>query len=357
MRRGLSIFAILLAMCTASVASEEFVVLDDGSRIPIRKAIPVLLDPNDPATPHTTASAPHSDSNPHNAIRTSHQSFRVDYRIAQEKIPQVGYELNTGFNLVDSLTGEPLEPARSRFLQTGHGGYIQWTGPARLELKLATGLEALARDSQSLQEHSIYQRGNISYPLFRHTSITSSFASIDRHRLDQSILEEDSLSTSLEQSLAPLPLRLTLTQVTSWHSLQDSLDSDIERQHLLASAHWSISATSTMSFGVESSTLTRESSPNHETNSLGFSEIRLEPLPQLGLRLRATAEERNLPHSGQDVSYSQILLPSISASLDAQVTPGFETGIGILFRPNEPAPLGNTAPSPARFTIFGTSLF
>lgn len=357
MPRGFSILVFFLAIGTASAAGEEFVVLDDGSRIPIRKAIPVLVDSSEPATLHTTATSPRSASNPHNALRTNHQGFRVDYRIAQENSPQVGYELNAGFNLIDSLTGEPLEPARSKFLQIGHGGYLRWTGPNRLELKLATGLEALARDSQSLQEHSVYQRGNISYPLLRHTSIKSSFASIDRHRLDGSILGEDSLSASLEQRLPPLPLRLTLTQATSWHSLQDSPGSDVERQRLLASAHWNIATTSTLSIGVESSTLSREASDSTETTSLGFTEIRFAPLPQVGLRLRATAEERDLPGSGPDGLDTQVFLPSISASLDIQVAPGFETGIGILYRPNDPATPSNPSPAPARITIFGSSLF
>lgn len=357
MRRRFSILAILLAIGTASPASEEFVVLDDGSRIPIRKAIPVLADSTELAALHTSAPTPRSSSNPHSAIRTNHQGFRVDYRIAAENIPQIGYELNTGFNLVDSLTGEPLDPARSRFLQIGHGGYLRWTGPNRLELKLATGLEALARHSESLNEHSVYQRANVSYPLLRHSSIKSSFGSIDRYRMDGSILSEDSVSASFEQRLAPLPVRLALTTANTWQSLQDSPGNDIERQRLLASAHWNIDPASTLSFGVESSTLTREASATSETTSLGFTEIRLEPLPQLGLRIRATAEERTLPNSGPDGSDSQVLLPSISASLDIQVAPSFETGIGILYRPNDPATPSNPSPAPARFTIFGSSLF
>jgi hypothetical protein len=52
-----------------------------------------------------------------------------------------------------------------------------------------------------------------------------------------------------------------------------------------------------------------------------------------------------------------VLIPALSAGLDLQLAPNFETGIGILYRPNAPATPTNSSAAPAQVAIFGSTLF
>ena len=359
MRAGLTILLLLLAIATAKSDEEEFVVLDDGSRIPIRKAIPVVPDSRfGQASSFRTSTTPSRvESNLNNGIRTNHHGVRVDYRIKPQQSPEIGFNLNAGFKLLDSMTGESLDPTLSRNLQISQGGHLQWTGPNKLELKLSAGLETLARDSQAVTEYATYRRTQLSYTPIRNSTIRSSFATIDRQRLDGLLINEENISNSLEQRLPPLPLRLTLTQSATWQSLQDASAGDLERHRLLASALWSFDSSNSLSFGMESSMISREALASTQSTSIAFTELRIEPAPRFGLHLRATAEERNHSNSASHENSSHIFVPSLSAGIDIQLSPRFETGIGVLYRPNPPSTPSNPTPSPTRITIFGSALF
>lgn len=359
MRAWLTILLLLLAIAPAKSEDEEFVVLDDGSRIPIRKAIPVFQDSTFGHGSSFRASTTPSrvESNLNNGLRTNHHGVRVDYRIKPQNSPEIGFNLNAGFKLLDSMIGESIDPTLSRNLQISQGGHLQWTGPNKLELKLSAGLETLARDSQALTEHATYRRTQLSYTPIRNSTIRSSFSTIDRQRLDGLLLNEESISNSLEQRLPPLPLRLTLTQSATWQSLQDSSESDLERHRLLASAFWNFDSSNSLSCGMESSLVSREAVATTQSTTIAYTELRIEPAPRFGLHLRATAEDRTLSNSASHENSSHILVPSLSAGLDIQVSPGFETGIGVLYRPNPPSTPSNPTPSPTRITIFGSALF
>ena len=359
MRAWLTILLVLLAIAPAKSEEEEFVVLDDGSRIPIRKAIPVFQDSRFGQASSFRASTTPSrvESNLNNGLRTNHHGVRVDYRIKPQNSPEIGFNLNAGFKLLDSMTGESLDPTLSRNLQISQGGHLQWTSPNKLELKLSAGLETLARDSQALTEHATYRRTQLSYTPIRYSTIRSSYATIDRQRLDGMLINEENISNSLEQRLPPLPLRLTLTQSATWQSLQDAPAGDLERHRLLASALWSFDSSNSLSFGMESSMISREAISTTQSTSIAFTELRLEPAPRFGLHLRATAEDRNLSNSASHENSSHIFVPSVSAGIDIQLSPVFETGIGVLYRPNQPSTPSNPTPSPTRITIFGSALF
>lgn len=357
MRLSSTILATFLAVCAASAADQDFVVLDNGARIPVRKAIPVLSDASGPAGWHTSAPRPRVESNLHNGIRTNHQGFHVDYRIAPEGAPQIGFDLDAGFRTLDSLTGDSIDPSLSRRLQISHGGHLRWTGPNRLEITLSSKLETALRDSLPLQEHAYVQKGLLAFDPLPRTTLRTSIGSTDRHRLDGTLLHEDAFSTSVEHRLPALPVRLSLSQSSSWLSPMNSDQGDIERHRLLGSAVWNFHQQNTLSVGLESTMLSREADNSSELTSITFTELRLQPLPQLDLRLRATAEDREAPGGTGVEDGARILIPSISAGLDIQLAPGFETGIGLLYRPNAPATPANPTAAPAQFTIFGSALF
>ena len=90
MRHLTTILATLLALGASAALAEEFVVLDNGERIPIRMAIPVISESNGASGWHTSVSSPRQESHLHKGTRTSHQGFHVDYRIAPESAPQMG---------------------------------------------------------------------------------------------------------------------------------------------------------------------------------------------------------------------------------------------------------------------------
>ena len=351
----ITLLLVLLASGAALALDEDYVILDGGARIPIRKAIPVLSETGNASTFSASTSRLRIVSNLQNGTRTSHQGFHVDYRISPENAPEIGYDLDAGFRMLDSITGDSIDPPLSRHLKISQGGHLKWTGPNRLELILSSGMETLAQSEQPLQEYAFVQRGRISLYPIPLTTIRSSIGSTDRHRIDGATLYEEALSIALERHIAPLPLRLTLTQTSAWQSLQDSPTTDVERHRLLGAAHWNFQAGNTLSMGFESSMISREATGSIEQSSITFTEIRIEPLPQFGLRLRATVEDRDIPNATAEDS--RILIPSISAGMDFQLTPSFETGIGILYRPNAPATPANPTPSPTHMTVFGTALF
>jgi hypothetical protein len=357
MRHLTTILATLLALGASAALAEEFVVLDNGARIPIRKAIPVISESNGASGWHTSVSRPRQESHLHKGTRTSHQGFHVDYRIAPESAPQMGYDLDAGFRMLDSMIGDSIDSSLARNMQISQGGHLRWTGPNRLELTLSSTLETALHDTRSYQEHAVVHKGLLSYAPLPHTPLRTSLGSGDRRRLDGTILHEDALSTSLEQRVPLLPLRLTLTQSSAWQSLVDSDDGDIERHRLLGSALWNIQEGTTLSLGVESGMVSRATNDSSELTSIISTELRLQPLPLLGLRLGASAEDRGIPAPADEGCEARVLIPALSAGLDLQLAPNFETGIGILYRPNAPATPTNSSAAPAQVAIFGSTLF
>lgn len=354
MRLLTPIFATLMALGASAALAEEFVVLDNGVRIPIRKAIPVIPESSGW---RTSTPQPRLETNPHTGKRTGHQGFHVNYRIAPEGAPQIGYDLDAGFRTLDSMTGESIDPSHARNMQISQGGHLRWTGPNRLELLFSSKLETHLHDSSLFQGHAVVHKGLVGFAPLRHTTLRTSLEAMDRHRIDGSILHEDALSTSLEQRVPPLPLRLSLAQSSAWQSLMDSDHADVERHRLLGSALWNLQEGAALALGVEASMVSRAANDSSELASTTYTELRLQPLPQLGLRLRASAEDRENPNAANESGEARLIIPSLSAGFDFQFTPGFETGIGILYRPNAPATPANPSPAPAQITIFGSALF
>ncbi len=354
MRLLTTFLATLLGLGASTALAEEFVALDDGVRIPIRKAIPVIPESSGW---RTSTPQPRLEFHPLNGMRTNHQGFHVDYRIAPEGAPRIGYDLDAGFRTLDSMVGDSIDPSLARSMQISQGGHLRWIGPNRLELSHSSKLETALHDTGSFPDHAVVHSGLLAFAPMPHTTLRVSLGSTDRYRIDGSILHEDALSTSLEQRVPPLPLRLTLTQSSAWQSLVDSDHGDVERHRLLGSAHWNVQEGTALSLGVESSMVSRAANDSNELTSITYTELRLEPLPQLGVRLRASAEDREIPAPANEGGETRILMPSLSAGLELQLDRHFETGIGILYRPNAPATPANSSTVPAQFTVFGSALF
>lgn len=348
------LLASLLALGGSTALAEEFVVLDNGVRIPIRKAIPVI---SESSGWRTSTPEPRLESHPLNRTRTGHQGFHIDYRFAPEGAPEIGYDLDAGFRTLDSMTGDSIDPSLARNMQFSQGGHLRWIGPNRIELSHSSKLETALNDTMPFQYHAVVHQGALAFAPIPHTTLRASVVSSDHYRIDGSILHRDALSTSLEQRMPSLPLRFTLTQSSSWQSLMDSDHGDVERHRLLGSAHWNVQEGTALSLGVESSMLSRAADESSELTSITYTELRLKPLPQFGLSLRASAEDREVPTRGDEGGGTRILMPSLSAGLELQLHRDFKTSIGILYRPNAPATPANSSSAPAQFTVFGSALF